>query len=175
MSDTSASAATGAPAFETTSPFTRTWPARISARARSREAARPRCTTIASSLDFTMAATLSLIPAAGNPGGDTGQVPGEPHRLERTERAPHAVGRHAARGVETVERRIGRLAGGGVLAGRLAEGLCRFLDVEDVVHDLEGEPELRGERLDRADLEIIRASHHGAGRRRRPNQSAGLA
>ena len=44
-----ASAATGAPAFETTWPSTVTWPARISARARSRDGASPRSTSATSS------------------------------------------------------------------------------------------------------------------------------
>src|SRR5262245_1944885 len=109
----------------------------MSARARSRDAASPLAMTTASSRDFFMGPSAGSIPSPGDPVRDGGQLPLEPRGRKRGEAPLDAVRRHAARRVETEERRIGGLAGGGVLAGRLSEIRGGSLDVEDVVHDLE--------------------------------------
>ena len=144
-------------------------PARISPRARSRDAASPRATSAVSSREVSFiqlpATSCKLqLPAPVRCGWCTqramrGQMAAESSRrraVERGQRALDALGRHPARRVEAVERRIGRLARGGVLAGGLAERLRRPLDVEDVVDDLEGEAELGGEALDRRELRRVR-------------------
>ena len=55
--------------------------------------------------------------------------------------------------------RVGGLAGGRILARRLAEIGRRALDVENVVHDLKRQPEFSRGAIDRVDL---------VARRRRP-------
>src|ERR671924_169406 len=50
--------------------------------------------------------------------------------------------RLAPRRLEAVDRGVGRLLLSLVAARRLAELLEAPLDVEDIIHDLEGEPEL---------------------------------
>src|SRR3954467_11917934 len=104
----------GAPAFETTTPLTRTRPARISARARSRDAARPFATTMVSRRVDCFFTTRS-VRAAPDPCRNRRQLAREVDRLERAKRAGDAVRGHAPRGVESEERWIRRLAGGGVL------------------------------------------------------------
>ena len=63
-------------------------------------------------------------------------------------RAPR-VGGQRLRSLEAEQGRVGRLAGGGVLAGRLAEVGGRAFDVEHVVDDLEGEADFAAEDADR--------------------------
>src|SRR5262249_48252779 len=69
--------------------------------------------------------------------------------LERRKRPLGALVGHAPRLREAVQRGIRRLAGGGILAGRLPEIRRRAGDVEDVVDDLKRETELGRESLDR--------------------------
>ena len=64
---------------------------------------------------------------------------------QRSRRVPGS-GRQLPRRDQAVERRIRRLAGGGILARRLAEVGRRALDVQDVVDDLECQAELAAAR-----------------------------
>ena len=116
-------------------PSTRTWPARISARARSRDGARPRSTTQVIEPDAWHGGHSECIDpgartwrqrsirALDDPPADAEQVRIGDARV--AQRQLRARSRHSAamplRRVEAVERRIGRLAGRGILARRLAE------------------------------------------------------
>src|SRR5262245_5024695 len=68
---------------------------------------------------------------------------------ERTLRAVETIRGHAARRVEAVQRRVGRLSRRGIFARRLPEVGCNALDVENVVHDLERQPEFGSGAVDR--------------------------
>ena len=157
---TSASSATIVPALSgaPSARSTRTWPARISARARSRVAARPRATS--ERVEPRLHARLC----------------DEDDRASRSRCPPSCARRRARRGRGCARRRpapssasrpksggVGRLAGGGVLAGRLAELGRRALDVEDVVDDLEGEADLAAEDADGLERRGIGAGHRRAG------------
>ena len=49
---------------------------------------------------------------------------------------------HAARGFQTIDRGEGDFLLDGVLAGGLAESRGGFLDIQNVVHDLEGQADV---------------------------------
>src|SRR6267378_2392626 len=70
--------------------------------------------------------------------------------------------RLAARGLEAVHRGIGRLLLALVAARRLAELLETPFDVEDVVDDLEREPELTSRLADRPDRPRVTAAEERA-------------
>ena len=65
-----------------------------------------------------------------------GSWPARPNVGQRRERAVDALRREPARSLETEERRIRRFAGGGVLAGGLAQLVRGAFDVQDVIDDL---------------------------------------
>src|SRR5580765_6187088 len=115
-----------------------TWPARIKARARSRDGARPRSTRTTSSR-VLVTATESTLPRHDPVGDSAQQAVGQPGVFERRVRPLQAVGRERAGAVEAEQRRVGRFRGGGVLARRLAERRRITFDIEDVIDDLEGE------------------------------------
>src|SRR5688500_18916500 len=95
------SAVTGAPAFETTTPATRTRPARIKARARSRDAARPRATIAWSSrvasFFIHFADDLFSIRSVRDPPRDRRELPAERLARQRRDRAFDALRRHVPR------------------------------------------------------------------------------
>ena len=116
--------ATAVPALSTGWPSTRTCPARISARARSRDAARPRSTSSTS----RRSRRSSIACGATTQSRDRRQLPGEAGRASSAAmraRSTHSAA-SAPRFVEAVERRVGGLAGRGVLAGGLAELATRL-------------------------------------------------
>ena len=140
-----------------------------SARARARATrARPRSTSSVSSRDLT--ACFINSDAADDPLRAIGRqlVRCEPPSARRSAASAARASTHSAasapRRVEAVERRIGRLAGGRVLAGGLAELRRRAFDVEDVVDDLEGEAELGGVASIASSCVVGRAGHDRAGR-----------
>src|SRR5258708_4751623 len=113
-----ASAATGAPALETTWPSTETWPARISARARSRVGARPRSTSARSRRFLAGKSVL----ARDDPLRDRREVTGRQLRIgEGLARARCAVRGERPRCVETEHRGIRRLGARRVLSRGLAQ------------------------------------------------------
>ena len=63
-------------------------------------------------------------------------------------RAVETFGRHAARCLEAVQRRAGRLSRGGILTRRLTEYRSLTLDVENIVDDLKRQAELGGSAVD---------------------------
>ncbi len=81
---------------------------------------------------------------------------------------------HAARFLDAVDRGKGDLVLGGVLAGGLAQRLGRFLDVEQIVHDLEGESYVLAITGKRVELRFRGARVDGADADAGPQQSAGL-
>src|SRR5436190_3226388 len=167
-----ASAATGAPAFDTPRPSTVTWPARIRARARSRDGASPRSTSATSRRFF---AGTRLILAGDDPVDDGREMAvDEPGPGQRAPRARRAVGGHLPRSIEAEERGIGRLRAGGVLARRLAELRGAAFHVEDVVDDLKTEAEIVRVLMDGGEERLIGAGHDGAADRRGANERAGL-
>ena len=85
------------------------------------------------------------------------------------------VGGQRLRSLEAEQGRVGGLAGGGVLAGRLAEVGGRAFDVEHVVDDLEGEADFAAEDADGADRRRVGAGHRRPGHGGRLDQRAGLA
>src|SRR5579862_7263079 len=159
-SATVAPSATGAPAFETTWPSIVTCPARISARARSRVAARPRSTSATSRRFFD---GKPLILARQHPVGDGGEMAGVQSGVrERPAGALDAIGGERARLLEAEQSGVGRLGAGGVLAGGLPELRGAAFDVEDVVDDLKAETEIGGVPVHRLDERGVGAGHHGA-------------
>jgi len=72
-------------------------------------------------------------------------VRGQAGRHQRRPGPRDAAVGERARLVQPEQRRVRRLAGGRVLARGLAERRRRALDVEDVVDDLEQQPQLPGE------------------------------
>ena len=102
--------------------------------------------------------------------------PPRPARVERVERALDARSREPPRFFEAVDRRIGGLAGRGILAGGLAEIRRRAFDVEDVVDDLKREADALAVGVDRRRSSASSgAGHDRAGDGRCPDQGAGLA
>src|SRR5882672_6164509 len=152
MSVTSAEESTWVPAFVCGWPSTLTCPARISARARSREGASPFSTTSWSrrtrtfcNLESTHHRGLTpLVRALHDPAADLQEARvRQPGRRERRRRALEALARHPLRRVEAIESGIRRLAGRRVLAGRLPElRRCSF-HVQHVVDNLKREAKLR--------------------------------
>src|SRR5882762_9353479 len=157
MSVTSAEESTWVPAFVCGWPSTLTWPARISARARSREEASPFSTTSSSRRTRTFCNLKSprdsdsLIRAVDDPAADLQEARvRQLGRRERRRRALEALARHPLRRVEAIERGIRRLAGRRVLAGRLSElRRCPF-NVQHVVDNLKRKAELRRGEIGRA-------------------------
>src|SRR4051812_7938636 len=112
-----------------------TWPARVSAPARSRDGARPRSTSATSRRSFLAATLDDLMPAAAQPTEHQRSAParddevgdcaepavGQTGLLERTMRARQAVGGERPRTTEAEQRWVGRLRGGGILARALAK------------------------------------------------------
>src|SRR4051812_35235516 len=141
-----------------------TWPARINARARSRDGARPRSTSTTSRrgllartvestqrtqrkspLDLILRVLCVLCVDARHrlalprydPVGDAAeQAVGDAGAFQRGVRALQALGRERAGAIEAEQRRIRRFGGRRVLAGGLAQRRRVPLDVEDVVDDL---------------------------------------
>ena len=91
--------------------------------------------------------------------------------VERGAGPAAGVGGQRLRALEAEQRRVGRLAGGGVLAGRLAEVGGRALDVQHVVDNLEGEADLAAEDADGGDRRR-RRRRPSSRRRPLPPQSA---
>ena len=172
-SSTRASTAIGVPAFETTWPLTVTCPARISARARSREGARPRSTSsdIQTRLALRHAESPRRTPSrtvhAGwlpltrddsvfprhDPVGDRAEVPfDEPCILTSTSRARVGAFGGQLPGARHAEQRgVGRLRARRVFAGGLSQLLRAAFDVEDVVDDLKRQPDLGAVPIDGRD------------------------
>ena len=145
-------------------PSTRTLPARISARARSRDAASPRSTSSVSRRTTVFQLRAADDPAARSPAAGRR---GRRCRARRS-RAVDAVGGQPPRCVEAVERRVGRLAGGGVLAGGLAELRSTRLRRRGCRRrsGTRGRPRARSGRSLRS-ARLGRARHDRAGERRR--------
>ena len=119
---TSACSDTIVPALAAARPSTSTLPARISACARSRDSTSPRRTSSVIETQLHRCGRGSRSPL-DDPAGDGRQVGvGEAGaRPAPRRRAPPPSAASALRSREAEQRRIGRLAGGGVLARRLAE------------------------------------------------------
>src|SRR5687768_17782949 len=79
------------------------------------------------------AATSTL--AADHPAGERGKLPAKFGAFQRGKRAVDALTCEPARGLEAVERRVGRLARCRILARSLAKIGRGTLDIEDVVDD----------------------------------------
>ena len=172
MTRTSASIGTIVPAFAAPCPSTSTWPARISARAFSRDSTRPlldeqRVEPLRLGASCKPQASTSL-PQALKPyvlrsmiqlAMSARRESSRPARSSAAPRVRVTVGGERARSVEAEERRIGRLAGGASLPAVLPSVAADAFHVEDVVDDLEREPDLAC-RSDRA--------RRTARRRRRP-------
>src|SRR6185436_18678653 len=115
----------------------------MSAWARSRLGARPR-STIRRSSRVRRGRPSGM--ASMRPLDDEAREVGEPRgpRAERAQRRDRGAGGAlgaALRGLDTEERREGRLAVARVLADRLPEPLRAPLEIEHVVDDLEREPD----------------------------------
>ena len=158
FSSTRACAVTGAPAFDTTCPSTITCPARISARARSRDGASARATRTRSRRAGFSAFLLTTSAACGRPPSPHSRQPavGEAALVERCLGSVQAVGRHRARALESEERGVRRLVALCVFARSLAECGRFALDIKDVVDDLERQPDLLGVPPDRGDARLRR-------------------
>src|SRR5687768_17947734 len=74
--------------------------------------------------------------ARHHPSRDRRKLAADVHFRDRLEGLTHARLCAAPGLLETVQRRVGRLAGRRILARGLAEDRRRALDVENVVHDL---------------------------------------
>ena len=98
-----------------------------------------------------------------------------PNVASAAERLLHQLGGALARGLEAEDRREGGLAPGAVAAGALAGRRRVPLDVQEVVDDLEAEPDaprVLGEGLE---ARRRRAGGDGAAAHAREDQGAGLA
>ena len=84
---------------------------------------------------------------------------GEARVREHLARACRALGGQLPGALDAEQRGVGRLRPGRVLAGRLSELLGAAFDVEDVVDDLERQPDLGRVPIDGRDERL---------RRRRP-------
>src|ERR1017187_5713461 len=96
------------------------------------------------------------------------------------ERLQHLVGalalrfRHAAGGLQAVDRRKSNLVLLRVLAGGLAERLGRLFDVQDIVHNLEGQADVLAITGKRGILRFRRARIDGAEPQAGTEQGAGF-
>src|SRR5215203_5698419 len=140
------------PALAAPWPSTSTCPARISARAFSRDSTRPFSTRSVS--------RRCLRFPVNDPARDVGEA-----RVEEAGAIECLVGVTAtlagklARPIEAEERGIGRLTGGAVLAGGLAERGRRTLFIQDVVDNLKSETDLRRVLIQRRKQRVGRAAH----------------
>src|SRR5690606_34611640 len=152
-SATSASSATAVPAFVTTALSTRTWPARIKARARSRVGARPRVTRSTSSLDFAITRPASAVVGRSRPAGeapcrDLAKTTAKVRLVERSLGPLNAVGRHLTGLLQAIERWKRRFASRSILPRSLAEIGSRAGHIEHVINDLKRQTDLRGVTID---------------------------
>src|SRR4051812_33732130 len=107
------------PAFETTRPSAVTCPARINARARSRDGARPCATSSWSSRSLLLA---TLVAPRDDPVGDCAElIAGQSGLLERLVRPREALIGELPRALESKQARVGGLVAGSILARRLAQ------------------------------------------------------
>src|SRR5215218_9418447 len=83
------------------------------------------------------------IASLDDPRREVGQAAAvKPRALERRQSASMPIGCELSGRLDSVQRRVSRLPGSGVLARRLSQIAGMALDVEDVIDNLEGEPDL---------------------------------
>src|SRR5947208_969539 len=98
-------------------------------------------------------------------------------RAEQREPLLRSLDQHprlATRGLEAVDGRVGRLLLPLVAAGGLAELLEAPFDVEDIIHDLEGEPEIAPRLADRGHGRRVATGEAGAHAERGADEGGGL-
>src|SRR6185312_5442516 len=161
----------GRPALSARTPSTKTSPAMMRARAFSPVSAKPFSTIQRSSRIFS---TVSGFAPHDEIRDLVQPFCGFAEDRESLVRAGAFCARHCARAIEAVDGGEGDFALGFILAGGFAEGFGRFLDVEDIVHNLKGEAGMLAVLRERVELRGVRtrgdAAHANAGAKK----SAGL-
>ena len=94
--------------------------------------------------------------------------------VQRAHGPRRPLARHPLRALQPEERRVGGLPRPGVLAGRLAQLGVRAGDVQHVVHDLKGQPQLAAVRRERLHPPRVRPRRQRADAQRRGQQGARL-
>src|SRR3989442_566939 len=108
--------------------------------------------------------------------GQRGDGPGGgPQRHQRDFGVLDELPSAPARGLEAVQGGIGRLLLALIAAGGLAELFEAALDVEDIIHDLERDPERLAGACDGLESVGLRTGQHGAHAQRRPDERGRLA
>jgi hypothetical protein len=102
-------------------------------------------------------------------------VAGQSRLIERRQRAVDAMDGQPSRFLESVHRGVGGLSGSRILSRRLPELRRGAFHVQNVVHDLKRETQLRSTAVDCREELGGRADHDGAGQRRRSDEGPGLA
>src|SRR3989442_1227922 len=107
-------------------------------------------------------------------GAGAGRRRPPPERSEPLLRALDQHPRLASRVLEAVDGRVGRLLLPLVAAGGLAELLEAPFDVEDIIHDLEGEPEIAPRLADRGHGRRVASGETRAHAERGADEGGGL-